>query len=108
MPDKKYRVRRLTPLECSRLQGLPDGWTIPDKKESMSEEEVAFWNKVRGTRAAIDGKTARPMTEAAAVKWYNALRTDSSEYRLLGNGIALPNASYVLGRIAMDLRGESL
>ena len=22
-------VRRLTPLECERLQGLPDGWTLP-------------------------------------------------------------------------------
>lgn len=22
-----YAVRRLTPLECERLQGLPDGWT---------------------------------------------------------------------------------
>jgi site-specific DNA-cytosine methylase len=22
-------VRRLTPTECERLQGLPDGWTIP-------------------------------------------------------------------------------
>ena len=24
-PD--YRVRRLTPTECERLQGMPDGWT---------------------------------------------------------------------------------
>ncbi|MCG5262357.1 DNA (cytosine-5-)-methyltransferase [Cupriavidus gilardii] len=24
-------VRRLTPLECERLQGLPDNWTIPNK-----------------------------------------------------------------------------
>lgn len=24
-------VRRLTPLECERLQGLPDNWAIPDK-----------------------------------------------------------------------------
>lgn len=24
-------VRRLTPLECERLQGLPDNWTMPDK-----------------------------------------------------------------------------
>ncbi|QSI76351.1 DNA cytosine methyltransferase [Niveibacterium microcysteis] len=24
-------VRRLTPLECERLQGLPDNWTQPDK-----------------------------------------------------------------------------
>jgi DNA (cytosine-5)-methyltransferase 1 len=22
-----YSVRRLTPLECERLQGYPDGWT---------------------------------------------------------------------------------
>lgn len=22
-----YRVRRLTPVECERLQGFPDGWT---------------------------------------------------------------------------------
>ncbi len=22
-------VRRLTPTECERLQGLPDGWTLP-------------------------------------------------------------------------------
>jgi site-specific DNA-cytosine methylase len=22
-----YRIRRLTPLECERLQGFPDGWT---------------------------------------------------------------------------------
>lgn len=26
IPDK-YRVRRLTPTECERLQGFPDGWT---------------------------------------------------------------------------------
>lgn len=25
--DKDYRIRRLTPKECERLQGFPDGWT---------------------------------------------------------------------------------
>lgn len=25
--DNQYIVRRLTPLECERLQGFPDGWT---------------------------------------------------------------------------------
>src|SRR5262249_16772351 len=24
------RVRRLLPVECERLQGFPDGWTMPD------------------------------------------------------------------------------
>jgi DNA (cytosine-5)-methyltransferase 1 len=27
---EKQGVRRLTPVECERLQGFPDGWTIPD------------------------------------------------------------------------------
>lgn len=26
------RVRRLTPLECERIQGFPDNWTIPTKQ----------------------------------------------------------------------------
>jgi DNA (cytosine-5)-methyltransferase 1 len=26
-PMNQYRIRRLTPLECERLQGFPDGWT---------------------------------------------------------------------------------
>ena len=25
--SKKFKVRRLTPIECERLQGFPDGWT---------------------------------------------------------------------------------
>ena len=27
--DDRMRVRRLTPVECERLQGFPDGWTEP-------------------------------------------------------------------------------
>ena len=23
----KWRIRKLTPVECERLQGFPDGWT---------------------------------------------------------------------------------
>ena len=26
-PMNQYRIRRLTPTECERLQGFPDGWT---------------------------------------------------------------------------------
>ena len=36
-PDTEQRqlVRRLTPLECERLQGFPDGWTdIPGASDS--------------------------------------------------------------------------
>ena len=29
-----YGVRRLTPVECERLQGFPDGWTEPARSDS--------------------------------------------------------------------------
>lgn len=33
--EKRNLIRRLTPLECERLQGFPDGWTlIPDASDS--------------------------------------------------------------------------
>ncbi|MEG1305519.1 MAG: DNA cytosine methyltransferase, partial [Oscillospiraceae bacterium] len=33
--ERRYLIRRLTPLECERLQGFPDGWTdIPDASDS--------------------------------------------------------------------------
>ena len=30
--EQRYAVRRLTPLECERLQDLPDGWSLIDHK----------------------------------------------------------------------------
>jgi DNA (cytosine-5)-methyltransferase 1 len=52
---RRYIIRRLTPLECCRLQGFPDWWE----------------DGVQGS--------------------------DSARYKMWGNGIALPNAEYVVG-----------
>ena len=64
-PPRRYIVRRLTPLECCRLQGFPDWW-----------------------EDGVEG-------------------SDSARYKMWGNGIALPCAVDVLGRIATEvLLGE--
>ena len=42
---KKKIVRRLTPIECERLQGFPDGWTNI-KKSSDSGRYKALGNSV--------------------------------------------------------------
>lgn len=34
------RVRRLVPVECERLQGLPDGWTIPDDEKFKISDDL--------------------------------------------------------------------
>ena len=95
-PPRKYIIRRLTPTECARLQGFPDGWGHIVKKQSFTSDEYKFWLNVRNIHAAINGKTVKDYTEAQMVKWYNKLHTDSAEYKMWGNGIALPPALYCM------------
>jgi DNA (cytosine-5)-methyltransferase 1 len=96
----QYIVRRLTPTECARLQGFADRWATPDKKSEFSDEEYRFWLNVRNTHAEINGKATKEYTRDQMLTWYNKLHTDSSEYKLWGNGIALPTALYVMQGIA--------
>jgi DNA (cytosine-5)-methyltransferase 1 len=96
----QYIVRRLTPTECSRLQGFPDFWGHPDTKTEFTDEEYEFWLNVRNTHAEINGKAVKDYTKAQMLTWYNKLHTDSAEYKLWGNGIALPTALYVMQGIA--------
>lgn len=103
-PPRKYIIRRLTPLECCRLQGFPDGWGIPDYKDRLTSDEAVFWQQVRDTCAAIGGKTPKKYSVEALTRWYNGLHTDSAEYKMWGNGIALPCARYVLEGVADELR----
>ena len=112
MPDKenfnaviesrphRYIVRRLTPTECARLQGFPDKWGHPDHKDTFTKEEYEFWLDVRNTHATINGKPTKNYTKDQMLTWYNKLHTDSAEYKMWGNGIALPNALYVMQGIA--------
>lgn len=38
---KNYRIRRLTPLECERLQGFPDNWTSKGVDEKGDEVSIS-------------------------------------------------------------------
>lgn len=49
MEDRHYIVRRLTPLECERLQGFPDGWTdieVDGKQASDAARYKALGNSM--------------------------------------------------------------
>lgn len=92
-PPRKYIIRRLHPIECARLQGFPDWWG--DLAEY--DGDAAFWEEVRKTIAAIEGKSYKPSKNLE--KWYYGLHTDAAEYKMWGNGIALPFAIYVANNI---------
>lgn len=106
-PPRKYIIRCLTPLERCRLQGFPDGWGIPDYKDRLTDEEAAFWQRVRDTCAVITGKPQKKYSAEALTRWYNGLHTDSAEYKMWGNGIALPCAQYVMEGVEDELRKQT-
>ncbi len=102
----RYIVRRLTPTECARLQGFPDTWGHPIEKTNFTDDEYQFWLNVRKTHDEINGRKPKDYTKNQMLKWYNGLHTDSSEYKMWGNGIALPNALYIMSGIAEVMAEE--
>lgn len=95
----KYTVRKLTPVECARLQGFPDWWCENIEDENPSEEDMEFWRKVFKTYYTINGKKT-VKTDKQIVKWLSSDNGDSAKYKMWGNGVALPNVIFVLSGIA--------
>ena len=94
-----YIVRRLTPTECARLQGFPDWWCANLGTENPTDEELAFWREVFETHRRVVTGAAKPKTDKQITKWLSDPYTDSAEYKMWGNGIALPCAVFVLSGI---------
>lgn len=97
MPE--YIVRRLTPTECARLQGFPDWWCSDLGTAEPTEEEIKWWAEVFETHRHIMGTSLKPKTEKQIIKWLKDPHSDSAEYKMWGNGVALPNVVFVLSGI---------
>ena len=76
-----FAVRRLTPLECERLQGFPDGWTeygLNLKKRRKETLEVMLLQKI----------------------------SDNARYKALGNSVAMPCVEFLMKRIKEFAEGK--
>ena len=94
-----YIVRRLTPTECARLQGFPDWWCDDLGTEKPTDEEMYFWYKVFETWRKATNPNGKPKTSKQIRKWLSAPYSDSAEYKMWGNGVALPCVVFVLSGI---------
>ena len=105
-PD--YIVRRLTPTECARLQGFPDWWCSNLETDEPTEEEIEFWTEVFETHRRVMGDSSKPKSRNQIIKWLKDPHSDSAEYKMWGNGVALPNVCFVLSGIVYyaQLSGE--
>ena len=89
-----YTVRRLTPIECARLQGFPDSWCVDLGTEKPTDEEMYFWHKVFKTYSEVTG--CKMKSDKQVAKWLEDPYSDSAEYKMWGNGVALPCVWFVL------------
>lgn len=106
IPKGKYYVwivRRLTPLECCRLQGYPDLWAQNLDTAEPTEEDLAFWADVFETHRKATDPAKRSKTKSQIKKWLQDPQTDSAEYKMWGNSLAIPCAYTVLAGIAEEL-----
>lgn len=70
--DMKTVVRRLTPLECERLQGFPDGWT-----------DIGDWTDSKGRvhKGDADSPRYKALGNSIALPfWFYLLRRISAQY----------------------------
>ncbi len=98
--EPHYIVRRLTPTECARLQGFPDWWCSDLETTAPTEDDLAFWREVFETHRKIMGTFTKPKTDKQIIKWLKHPHSDSAEYKMWGNGVALPCVYFVLAGIA--------
>ncbi len=94
-----YTVRRLTPTECARLQGFPDWWCNDLGIETPTMDDLRIWYDIFETFRKATGAYTKPKTLKQITKWLKNPHSDSAEYKMWGNGVALPNVCFVLSGI---------
>jgi DNA (cytosine-5)-methyltransferase 1 len=90
------QVRRLTPKECERLQGFPDGYTrIPNWSgwRALDENETPEQCRAEGLEVKQNKKTG---------KW-RVKDVDGPRYKALGNSWAVPVVKWIGTRIKEQL-----
>lgn len=108
--DMRYVVRRFTPTECERLQGLPDGWTLPafapdEITDALVAEFVEIFDTFGSITAGYSGKKPpKPKTAAWVRKWLERIANpatcpDAPRYKSDGNGMATNQVRWIFLRV---------
>ena len=80
-------------IEAEEAKSHPDPDAIKKQQEIIDRAEA---------------RKEKDYTEKQMLTWYNKLHTDGAEYKMWGNGIALPPAMYVMQGIVEALNAEKV
>lgn len=65
----------------------------------VTEEELAFWRGVFETHRQLVTHSAKAKTDRQILKWLSDPHTDAAEYKMWGNGVALPCVQWIMQQI---------
>ncbi|OPZ90600.1 MAG: C-5 cytosine-specific DNA methylase [Firmicutes bacterium ADurb.Bin419] len=99
--NEEYTVRRLTPTECARLQGFPDNWCSNLETVEPTQSTIDWWSGVFETYRKVIGNSTKIKSRNQIIKWLKNPCSDSAEYKMWGNGVALPCVCFVMRGIAL-------
>ena len=100
--DSACAVRRLTPVECERLQGFPDDYTLVPYKRPFANLPAALVGRSYKRylrRMRRNGKEPLPLDELIKC-------ADGPRYKALGNSMAVPCMRWIGERILKEYRRE--
>ena len=97
MGIQKPTIRRITPLECCRLQGFPDSWTEGLGIQEPTEEQIEYWSDLWAT-------AGHQKSRANVIRWLKKPDSDSALYKMWGNSLAVPCAQFILEGIASEYK----
>lgn len=97
-------VRRLTVLECERLQGIPDGYTLVPMTRAVIRKgqrvEVVRWRRIDEDEAVyLAAQGAEVSRRGRAQRWYTTAAADGPRYMAIGNAMAMPVMEWIGQRI---------
>ena len=71
-----------------------------------SEEEIDRWTDVFETYRKLTAPDKKPKSRKQVIKWIKAPYADAAEYKMWGNGVALPCVYFVLSGIVWAAEKE--
>lgn len=73
----------------------------------LPKRKLARWADIFETHRKIMGTSGKSKTKKQIFKWLQNPLPDSAEYKMWGNGVALPNVVYVLTGIVYYTQNEA-
>jgi len=103
--EKANRIRRLTPTECERLQGFPDGWTKYGTEEVPEDVLSVYpYNKKRLEELKKDNTFGQfwlggyPIVEIS----------DTQRYKTLGNAVTVNVIREIMSELLTSLNQNKM